>query len=475
MTHSARLSSSVKLALWLCLALAPACSVDRGETFAPTDAVLKVTSSAPLIAINTPTTVTVSLTKLDGSAVPDGTVVSIAASSGELDQAKLRIERGTATVSYRSAGQPGSAQITASSGSLSAQLTLTVISAPLGGLTVATSPTILPAGGGEVEVVARASASDGAPVAGAPVTFRTSNGTVNPTSGTTGSDGTARTKLTTTVNAVVVARIGTLDSEPITVRVGPTLRLTLSTTPAQPFAGDPVTVNVRASASDGSVPRGRLKIALGTGQVADLGVVVESGTVTFTYPAAGGYNITAEFTDDFGTLLRETIRITVQAKPVVPPPDPSPSPNPGGPSAGTDEIDPRLITWLHRDVSNWSITSQITDIRITDSQVCIDHTKAGQFPQSPFFDIVVEGNVWIVAQFNGRWYAGTYDWLRPGQICKGVTAPEFGVDQIRIPPMDASWPGPRSGETVGFLVSSRARDNVQAGEERTNIKLVRWP
>ena len=58
---------------------------------------------------------------------------------------------------------------------------------------------------------------------------------------------------------------------------------------------------------------------------------------------------------------------------------------------------------------------------------------------------------------------------------KAVTGEELGRDQIRIPPMDASWPGPRSGETVGFLVSTRARDGVPAGEERTNIVLVRWP
>jgi hypothetical protein len=41
--------------------------------------------------------------------------------------------------------------------------------------------------------------------------------------------------------------------------------------------------------------------------------------------------------------------------------------------------------------------------------------------------------------------------------------------------MDASWPGPQSGDSVGFMVSTRARDGVPAGEERTNIFLTRWP
>ena len=24
-------------------------------------------------------------------------------------------------------------------------------------------------------------------------------------------------------------------------------------------------------------------------------------------------------------------------------------------------------------------------------------------------------NPWVIAQVNGKWYAGTYEWLRPGQ------------------------------------------------------------
>ena len=100
---------------------------------------------------------------------------------------------------------------------------------------------------------------------------------------------------------------------------------------------------------------------------------------------------------------------------------------------------------------------------------------SGRWGSTPFFDIEVEGNPWVFAKFGGRWYAGTYDWLRPGQVCKGVTGPEFGVDQVRIPPMDASWGGPRTGEEVGFMVSTRARDEVRNGEERTNIKVIRWP
>jgi hypothetical protein len=459
--------------------LGSACSVDRGETFAPTDAVLSVTAGTTLLPVNSPTTVTVSLTRLDGRPIDDGTVIGLTASDGELEQQKLRTSGGVATIGYRTGGQAGRARLTATSGTLVSETTISVMSAPLARLAVEARPAVVPSGGGEVELVAQAASPANAPVSGAPVTFRTSAGTLEPLQATTGSDGTARTRLRTTTTAVVVARVGTLDSEPVTVRVGPAVRLVLSTNPAQPIAGQPATIAVQVATSTGQAVSGRLVISFGTGQVADLGAVTGGASVSYVYPSAGGFNLTAEFGDEFGGLTRETIRVTVVAA-TAPGPAPGPSPGPSptptpSPGGGGDEIDPSQITWLHRDVSRWSITSRITSVSITSSEICVDHTGAGRFPTSRFGTIDVEGNVWIVAQFNGRWYAGTYDWLRPGQICKAVTGGELGRDQIRIPPMDASWPGPRSGEMVGFIVSARARDDVQAGAERTNIKLVRWP
>ncbi len=158
-------------------------------------------------------------------------------------------------------------------------------------------------------------------------------------------------------------------------------------------------------------------------------------------------------------------------EPVAPPPPPPPPPD------DTGDIDLSKVRWLHTNVSSWARTSTITGVDITSDQICVYHTKAGEWPISEFGDedpIEVEGNVWIFANIGGTWYAATYDWLRPGQECKNVTGPELGVDQIRIPPLDASWE-PQSGDLVGFMVSTRARDSVRAGEERTNVHVMRWP
>jgi hypothetical protein len=62
--------------------------------------------------------------------------------------------------------------------------------------------------------------------------------------------------------------------------------------------------------------------------------------------------------------------------------------------------------------------------------------------------------------------------LRPGQVCKGITAANIG-GHIKQSPL-ANW-RPRSGEQVGFMVSTLARDANRTSNERTNVVLVRWP
>ena len=156
-----------------------------------------------------------------------------------------------------------------------------------------------------------------------------------------------------------------------------------------------------------------------------------------------------------------------------PPLPPAPSP---GPTAG-DELDLSEVTFLHANVSDWPVTSTVLSLSISSRQVCVHHTKAGQWPTfEPFGPgVPIEGNPWIFAFINGQWYGATWDWLRPGQVCKAATAEEFGRDQIRIYPMDSSWV-PKKGDQIGFMMSTRARDQARsAGAERSNVVLTTWP
>lgn len=148
------------------------------------------------------------------------------------------------------------------------------------------------------------------------------------------------------------------------------------------------------------------------------------------------------------------------------PPTPAPPTPPSG--GGVDELDLSTVTFLHTNVSKWRITSRVTSVTIKDPPICIAHTMSGRWP-------VVdggEGNPWVIANIGGRWYAATYEWLRPGQTCKEIDRDTIGP-HTKARPLD-TW-RPRSGEIVGFMVSALARTGQQSVAERSNVVLVRWP
>jgi hypothetical protein len=126
------------------------------------------------------------------------------------------------------------------------------------------------------------------------------------------------------------------------------------------------------------------------------------------------------------------------------------------------------VIWLDPNVSAWPETSRVTEATIDDRLVCIRHTMAGRWPVKDG----AEGNPWIFVNLDGQWYAATYEWLAPGQVCKGITRDNIGSHIGRAPL--SSW-RPRPGEVVGLMVSARARFRADTVAERSNIVMVVWP
>ena len=130
------------------------------------------------------------------------------------------------------------------------------------------------------------------------------------------------------------------------------------------------------------------------------------------------------------------------------------------------------VTWLNsHNVSGWAETSHINSVAVRQSgQICIDHTKAGgwcrAFPlgRSGPDDTGLEGNPYIIAKIDGQYYAATYEWLRPGQICKFGHPPNtdslsevYGHPTASIGRYTKRSPFeewvPVGGEVIGFMVS----------------------
>ncbi|MEO8482595.1 MAG: hypothetical protein ABI634_10325 [Acidobacteriota bacterium] len=143
-------------------------------------------------------------------------------------------------------------------------------------------------------------------------------------------------------------------------------------------------------------------------------------------------------------------------------------------TAPDDQIDMKQVTIaLGADVRGWAVTSTMISATHVGGDLCTNHTKAGRWPALPFFDTgaTVEGNQWFFVNLNGKWFAGANEWLRPGQICKGI-AGNIGGDNFPNTPLQ-NW-SPSPGELLGVMVSTPARAGQQGTAERSNVVLIRW-
>jgi hypothetical protein len=144
------------------------------------------------------------------------------------------------------------------------------------------------------------------------------------------------------------------------------------------------------------------------------------------------------------------------------------------PQSPSDPPDLNEVTWLHTDVSQWAQTGTLSTVSLSADQICLDYNKANSWPIKDLNGTKVVGNPWIFIWENERWYAATWEWLRPGQICKSRSA--VAGDHIKQSPFngDPHWT-PKSGKTYWFMVSGLARSSLRNVEERTNLMKVVWP
>ncbi|HVH57935.1 MAG TPA: Ig-like domain-containing protein [Vicinamibacterales bacterium] len=328
------------------------------------------------------------------------------------------------------------------------------------GLVLTVDPGGIPASGGTVTVSATVTGANNAPLPSVEVQFTTTAGTLSAPKASTDHEGIARVQLTSPGPATLTARANNTETR---LDVPLDVLIALELTPAAPRRFEPFRVNITTT-SGGQPVSGQLVLDLGDGTVKDLGEVNGETSASHSYGEEGTYTLSATLRRGANeTKKTQTLKVE-------------------GFGTGADQIDPRLITWLSpatTNISDWPATSTVTNVSINGSTVCLDHTKAGQWPPVSIDDNPpnIEANILIVVNVDGKWYGGGFDWLGTGRTCKTVDPSEYGVDQIRVPPLDGSWHGPRSGEEVGLLISSPSSNRipVRSVNERTNIVLVRWP
>ena len=239
--------------------------------------------------------------------------------------------------------------------------------------------------------------------------------------------------------------------------------ITLKADTATVPVGGSTTLHVTVTGIDGGAAKNGTTVDMtgSLGRIEPADVRTQDGQARVSY-RAGGTAGREKVTAVSGT-ARAELALSIGGAPASATPASTAAP---GSSGGGFDL--RQVVWLDADVSSWPETSRITSASIGNPPVCIHHTKAGKWPVKDG----LEGNPWIFVNMNGKWYGATFEWLGPGQQCKGIHAGNIG-EHIGRSPL-SSW-RPRSGELVGLMVSARARFRADTVRERSNVVMVRWP
>jgi hypothetical protein len=306
--------TTAKLVVLLGCALAAA-SCDKMPLVAPTGTAITLVATANALPVNGSTDIMAVLvegslqggTGTDGGTtsagtgtpVHNGTVVTFTTTLGRLEPAEAKTTAGRATVRLVADGRSGTATVTAFSGGATQTLEVNIGAAAAERIAVTAEPQSLPGTGGTTTISARVEDAQGNGIAGIPVTFSTSRGSLSQTSVVSNANGLSTTTLTTTQEATVTASAGGATSGltgTVTVTLKPRTTVAISA-PASAIVGVPasfvITPGANAVLTD-------VTVVFSDGRSLSLGAVTGATQVAHVFRNPGVATITATATDSEG-------------------------------------------------------------------------------------------------------------------------------------------------------------------------------
>jgi adhesin/invasin len=345
-------SSASAYGHWTAIALLAALvACDRVPLTAPSNSTITVTAPTRVLAIGGSTQVTAFVTESAGTPVQNGTTVRFTTTLGRVDPVEAQTQNGFAEVTFFAGEMSGVAEIRATSGAAGGGaapgtgggnggttggtatgtnvVTISIGAAAIaqeGGVTLRANPSAVGASGGTVELVATVVGDGGRPLAGIPVTFSATRGSLSSATATTDGNGEARTTLTTSEQTEVTARAGTRVSTAVTITARGVNTVSLNVDPTSPVALQPMTLTITPSIATGNPPP-RVRVDWGDGSNQDVGLVAAPRGVTHTYSTPGFYTISVTATtdgDEFTTqqavqvIAQPTLSVTISASDTTP-------------------------------------------------------------------------------------------------------------------------------------------------------------
>ena len=276
--------------------MTPGC--DKAPLLAPTNTTISLLASSSVVSLNGSTELFATVIESAGTAVQNGTVVRFVTNLGTIDPVEARTENGQATARLHAGTSSGTATVSAISGSARANdVTIEIGGAAIANLVVSANPATVPPGGGTVEITAIVSDANGNRIPGVLVAFGSPAGQLENQSVATNGNGEARTRLTTTRDAMVTASVGSLAPQAVNVTVESAPIVSLATVTATPTVGQVTTFTLTiAQGANGSTIE-LVTIDFGDGQSQTLGGLTGTLNIDHTYTAAGSYVVSVSASD----------------------------------------------------------------------------------------------------------------------------------------------------------------------------------
>lgn len=225
---------------WLLAGLAALITVgcDKVQLTAPASSSVTLTTPTQMLPTGGTTQLSAQVIEPAGTPVQNGTTVRFTTNLGRVDPVETQTRNGVATTTFYAGDVSGAAEVKATSGASPGAtsgagatastnvITILIGAAAVDSVSLRTSTGTVPALGGTVEITATVTgvggtvgttAVPGGPLAGIPVAFNTTAGTLSTPRDVTDGNGEAKTRLTTDTTATVTATAGTKTSTPITI------------------------------------------------------------------------------------------------------------------------------------------------------------------------------------------------------------------------------------------------------------------
>jgi adhesin/invasin len=306
-------------ALVVCLAVWTA-GCDKLPLLAPQESTITLSTNSSVVQANGSAEIRATVLEKGGTPVQNGTTVTFTTNLGALTPTEARTTNGVATAQFVANGQSGTAQIGAISGGAKAEaISLAVGSAAAGRVVVTASPNQIPANGTST-ITATVTDTNGNPLNGVQVSFKTDAGTLSNTLALTNFAGQAQVTLTTSRDATVTATSGgsgtTGANGDVKVTVSSAPELTIATSATNPTEGQSISFTLTVGTTGSSENFDSIIVDFGDGTTSG----VLSGTsqsVSHVYNSSGTFTVVATGTTTSGATKRATSVISVAERGLV--------------------------------------------------------------------------------------------------------------------------------------------------------------